>query len=274
MSKVESSPIQPWVKLKQAVEDAALIVQRYPAQLAGLGAILERTQSLLDSPPSPEAVAALKLAFKEGDDFLAKWRSNGPALYVPPSWLTDVDRVLAMALRFLSEQDVSRNQANPESSTMKIFVSHSSSDQEIAAAFVDLLRAALPLSAKDIRCTSVDGYRLPGGATSDAQLRQEVFECTSFVALLSPTSIKSVYVLFELGARWGANRHLAPIMVAGLDPSFLKAPLNAIHAARGTSESDMLQLFEEMALRLSVTAENASTYMRALQRFIAAAKAP
>jgi len=37
------------------------------------------------------------------------------------------------------------------------------------------LRAALPLSAKDIRCTSVDGYKLAAGTNSDEQLRQEVF---------------------------------------------------------------------------------------------------
>ena len=78
---------------------------------------------------------------------------------------------------------------------MKVFVSHSSADQKIAAAFVELLRAALPLSAKDIRCTSVDGYKLPAGTNADEQLRGEVFGAQAFVALLSPTSIKSSYVM-------------------------------------------------------------------------------
>jgi hypothetical protein len=99
---------------------------------------------------------------------------------------------------------------------MKIFVSHSNSDKPTAEAFIHLVRAALNLSSKDIRCTSVEGYKLVAGADSNEQLREEVFGCDLFIALLSPTSMKSVYVMFELGARWGTKRHLAPIMIAGM----------------------------------------------------------
>ncbi len=266
----------PWAKLKTAVDSAVLIIEANPPHLAPLGVLLQRAQELLASPPSRQAVAELAVFLDRVEEFVGKWRPTGAAFYVPPPWAVDMERILGAARSFLLEQSASAtiDEAKQESKAMKLFVSHSSADQEIAAAFVDLLRAALLLSAKDIRCTSVDGYRLPSGATSDDQLRQEVFECTSFVALLSPSSIKSVYVLFELGARWGAKRHLAPIMIAGLDPSFLKAPLNAVHAVRGSSDSDILQLIEDMAARLSIAPENPSAYMRALQRFTDAAKSP
>jgi hypothetical protein len=54
---------------------------------------------------------------------------------------------------------------------MMVFVSHSSADKVIAEAFVEFLRAALPLVSKDVRCTSVDGYKLPVEAKADEQLR-------------------------------------------------------------------------------------------------------
>ena len=73
-----------------------------------------------------------------------------------------------------------------------MFVSHSSVDKNTAEAFVDLLRVALRLSAKDIRCTSVEGHKLPAGTNSDDQLRQEIFEAQAFIALLSPASIQSI----------------------------------------------------------------------------------
>lgn len=157
-------------------------------------------------------------------------------------------------------------------SGMKVFISHSSADRDAAAAFVELLRTALLIPAKEIRCTSVDGYKLAGGTNANDQLRQEVFDAETFVALLSPSSMASVYVMFELGARWGANRHLVPLMIGGVKPSDLKAPLSAIHAVSSASEGDMYQLVDTLAGQLSLSAETPNVYMKALKLFVEAAK--
>ena len=50
---------------------------------------------------------------------------------------------------------------------LDIFISHSGQDQQIASVLIDLLRAATNIPPTRIRCTSVDGYRLPGGASTD-----------------------------------------------------------------------------------------------------------
>jgi hypothetical protein len=55
-----------------------------------------------------------------------------------------------------------------------IFISHSSNDRDLAEALVDLLRGGLELSANRIRCSSVDGYRLPIGVNTESKLREEV----------------------------------------------------------------------------------------------------
>jgi hypothetical protein len=157
------------------------------------------------------------------------------------------------------------------SAGMKLFISHSSADEVAAEAFVGFLRAALNLGAKDIRCTSVDGHQLTVGANVDDQLRQEVFEAQAFVALLSPQSLQSSYVMFELGARWGARRYLAPVTISGILPAALKAPLSAVHGVNGASETHMHQLIEELAERLGTTLEKPSSYDKALKRFVAAA---
>jgi TIR domain len=86
-----------------------------------------------------------------------------------------------------------------------VFISHSSKDKELALALIELLKAGLGLPAEQIRCSSVDGYRLPVGVNTEARLREEVNQARIVVGLITPSSPASAFVMFELGARWGAS---------------------------------------------------------------------
>lgn len=79
-----------------------------------------------------------------------------------------------------SKQDFNSEKTNSKSN-IKIFISHSSKDVNIAEAVIDLLRGALNMSANQIRCTSVEGYRLPIGADTSEQLREEICD-TKFLS--------------------------------------------------------------------------------------------
>lgn len=113
---------------------------------------------------------------------------------------------------------------------IKIFISHSSEDSGIAESLADLFHTALNLSKTEIRCTSVDGYRLPVGVNTDEQLRREVLDSPVLVGLISHHSFESAFVLFELGARWGKNAFLAPVLVPGVSADILKGPLSGLNA--------------------------------------------
>ena len=252
--------------------------------MAPLRPLVEEALELLSRPPTNDSQDELKYLLTKIQEFVIPWRpSPRPSpgvLYLQPNWAKNTDTQAGEALNLLEALPPSSAASVPEPSpqshvtSMKIFVSHSSKDKAIAEAFVQLIKAALNVPSKDIRCTSVEGYKLPAGADSNEQLRSEVFGCEIFVALLSPTSMKSMYVMFELGARWGTKRYLAPIRVAGLDPSTLKAPLSGIHAISGESEPDMHQLLSDLGSKLSLDVENAAAYSKALSTFISAAQAP
>lgn len=166
------------------------------------------------------------------------------------------------------------NQSQTSQSVEKgivIFISHSARDVELAEAFVDFLRAGIGLSDREIRCTSVDGYRFPAGADTDEQLRKEVRSSNAFIGLITPASIKSAYVLFELGARWGAQLHLAPVLAKGASSSFLRGPLRNLNALDATAEPQLHQLLGEIAQQINRPLANASVYSKALKKVLAAA---
>ena len=146
---------------------------------------------------------------------------------------------------------------------LKIFISHSSADSVIAEMLADLFQTAMCLSKKDIRCTSVDGYRLPAGANTNEQLRKEVLEAQALVGLISNQSLDSAYVLFELGARWGTNLFMVPLLAPGLSPSVLKGPLSGLNALSCDSSSQIHQMVSDVSSVLKgIKLEPAAAYQK------------
>ena len=164
--------------------------------------------------------------------------------------------------------DEDGGQVGRQQTPVRLFISHASGDAQIAAHLVQLVRAALNLPSSAIRCTSVDGYRLHGGADTDEQLRIEVHDAETFIGLVSPGSMRSPYVLFELGARWGARRHLIPVLVSGADSSILGGPLAGLNALSSDSAAQLHQLVAELATALGATREAPAAYQRQLEQVL------
>jgi len=155
------------------------------------------------------------------------------------------------------------------SSTIEVFISHSARDADAAEALIRLLRAALALPASAIRCTSVDGYRLPGGADTNSRLRQEVIEAIALLGIISTTSLRSLYVLFELGARWGTAKPFVPLLAPGTPEAILGGPLAGINALRLDRENQVQQLLSDLAGHLGRPLEQAAVYQAELTAFSA-----
>jgi hypothetical protein len=137
----------------------------------------------------------------------------------------------------------------------QLFISHSSQDNALVTSLVNLIRFGLNLSATAIRCTSVDGYRLEGGANTDQQLRTEVHNAKAFLGVISAASLKSMYVVFELGARWGADKHLLPLLAPGMNSSLLSGPLTGINSLRCDNAAQLQQLIGDLGKILEIAPE-------------------
>jgi hypothetical protein len=155
---------------------------------------------------------------------------------------------------------------------MWVFISHASDDKRLAATLVELFRAALDIPADKILCTSVDGYRLPAGADTDEALRSAVLQCKTLVGVITPASQKSSYVLFELGARWGNNKHIVPLCAGGVRPGDLKGPIAGKNALDCSRRPGVHQLIGDLGTILKMEVERPEVYDRLLARVVRAAR--
>lgn len=155
---------------------------------------------------------------------------------------------------------------------LSIFISHSASDVQLAKALTHLVEKALKIPARQIRCTSVEGYRLPVGAATDEQVRDEVLNARMLIGVVTPAAVASAYVMFELGARWGANRPLAPVLAGGADTSDLSGPLAGVNALHLTERHQVIQLVEDLEARLDMRLEPGASYQEAIDAVVSAAE--
>jgi hypothetical protein len=135
-----------------------------------------------------------------------------------------------------------------------------------------LLRTAFTIPRDKILCTSVDGYRLPGGVDTDDELRAAVLQSTTLVGIITPASQRSSYVLFELGARWGTNKHLIPLTAKGVSAGELKGPIAGKNALDCSSRPSVQQLIGDLGTILEMDPERADVYDKHLGRVVRAAK--
>ena len=86
-----------------------------------------------------------------------------------------------------------------------VFISHSSRDAWIASMMaekVSALGAEAWLDVKD----------LEGGDVVTAKILEGLDACEEAVVLVSPNSVGSHWVVFEIGAAWGQHKRITPIL--------------------------------------------------------------
>lgn len=152
------------------------------------------------------------------------------------------------------------NSMNENMDKIDIFISHCSRDLDVVQSLIDLIRTSLNLNAEQIRCTSVEGYLLPGGADTDEQLRNEIFSSKVFIGIITPESLNSAFVLFELGARWGNKKPIIPVLAKGVVPKILQGPLQRINCLNCNSTAQIHQLIEQLSTELNINKQSAPSF--------------
>lgn len=89
---------------------------------------------------------------------------------------------------------------------MKVFISHSSKDKWAARRI-----------SEDIESVGVDTFLdekdIKTGESIDGSMKEHLSDCDDFLILLSPASLKSEWVLIELGGAMALGKRVVPILL-------------------------------------------------------------
>lgn len=88
-----------------------------------------------------------------------------------------------------------------ESPQAKIFISHRSTDNDVAKALCDLIQSSFRLCSQDIICTSADAHGIENGKLSYAELKWQLQNANLVIYLLSKSFCESEDCHYEIA--WG-----------------------------------------------------------------------
>jgi hypothetical protein len=159
--------------------------------------------------------------------------------------VTEIDRAIQAHVAAI---DVEAQRA----SSPEIFVSHRHKDQKIAEALTETIRSAFNLPPEEIRCTSVQPYRLPFGKNTSERLRSEIGKAKVVLGILSPDTAESSYVMFELGAAWSMRIYTCPLLSRGAEFAHIPGPIYDLAPAKLWVASDCHQLLENLQVELDL----------------------
>jgi hypothetical protein len=118
------------------------------------------------------------------------------------------------------------------------------------------IEAGVKIESTEIRCTSVKGYGLKVGVHTAKQLKQEITEAEAIIGIVTPHSLSSSYVLFELGAAWGIGKPTFPLLAKGAKVEDLPGPLRERNAARLTKRNETLQALNDLCTLTNLESKN------------------
>lgn len=114
-----------------------------------------------------------------------------------------------------------------------LFISHSEQDQDLVLDFIELLHEIFTMEEINIICTSIPKYSIRPGVDINQYLKNCIQECDMVLGFITPNSMQSAYVLFELGGAWVAEKAVIPILCHTTGLELVRQPLKSIQAVKG-----------------------------------------
>ena len=153
---------------------------------------------------------------------------------------------------------------------LKIFISHSENDVKIAEKLVNFLLSSLNINDDEIRCSSVPGHMLKFGSISEI-IKNDLVKNPIIIFLVTQRSLKSQWVMFELGASWIKNMTIVPIIGPKLSYENLPGPLDthsAIEIDNPNVQNRLMDAVKQISEEKQLTCKTGGKQINCLSSFL------
>ena len=222
------------------------------AAIKNISPMIPNIQAFLFQPVMQEVEAlirALPVELEAHKRFLDEdCRSLICGSYVNPYTLGLLVRDLDNLNVIVNAQPVTTKVTSPKNSGIckKVFVSHSSKDEEIVNAFITLLTRGAGLSQEDIFCTSIDGMKITNGEGIREHIQENVNGADFAILLVSKNYKASEVCLNEMGAVWAMDKKVKAYVFPDLQEERVGWLINDKAAEKLNDETALASLYEEL----------------------------
>ena len=194
-------------------------------------------------------IEALPVEFEQQKRFLLSDRAGSVIgssvnLFGLGSLVRDLDNLNVI----VNAQPMTTKVTSPRNSGIckKVFVSHSSKDEEIVNAFITLLTRGAGLSQEDIFCTSIDGMKIKNGEDIRKHIQVNVNGADFAILLVSKNYKASEVCLNEMGAVWAIGKKVKAYVFPDLQEERVGWLINDKAAEKLNDETALASLYEEL----------------------------
>ena len=127
----------------------------------------------------------------------------------------------------------------------KIFISHSSDDEDIGEILVEAL-IKMGIKTQDLFFSSQYRTGVKLGKDFSAVVRDSLNDAELVILLLTDSFYQSEYCLNEMGAVWASQKDFIPILLGGLTHEDMKGFIDRRYIAIKPSNKNYYKIFEEL----------------------------
>jgi len=101
-------------------------------------------------------------------------------------------------------------------------------------------------------------------------LLEDIGDSSVVIGLVTRSALASSWVLFELGATWGAKKNMKPLVTDEVDLKSLPGPISGRHVARMSNRGDIAQFLEEVTRLIGAAPRSAAKINKAIETLLSA----
>lgn len=131
----------------------------------------------------------------------------------------------------------------------KIFISHSSNEQEVALAIQKLIESVFLHTDVYVSSSPISN---PAGSAWYDKMLANLREAVALIIVCSERSIDRPWINFETGAGIARNVPVIPLMHSGLDASSVRIPFSLLQAKQASDKQHLIDLITALADVLGV----------------------